>query len=147
MKVKKLKAGAERGGTLVEAAVTVMLLFLFILGILEFGRAFDIYQILTNAAREGARFAVAPCSFTATTCTPGTLPTATAIQDRVNLFLASGNVQGATVTVDQSVATTVNGVPLVYTNVSVSAPYTFVFFPFGKKTMSAQAKMRNETNQ
>ena len=142
----KVKAGTERGGTLVEAAITLTLLFLFILGILEFGRAFNIYQILTNAAREGARFAVAPCSFTATTCTPGTLPTATAVQDRVNFFLASGNVQGGTVTIDQNVATTVNGANLVYTNVSVSAPYTFVFFPFGQKTMSAQSKMRNETN-
>ena len=138
-----IKAGRERGGTLVEAAITLTLLFLFILGILEFGRAFNIYQILTNGAREGARFAVAPCSFTATTCTPGVLPTTAQVQAQVNLFLASGNVQGATVAVDESVATTVNGVALVYTRVTVSAPYTFVFFPFGTKTMTAQSKMRN----
>lgn len=141
----KLKAGRERGGTLVEAAITLTLLFLFILGILEFGRAFDIYQILTNGAREGARFAVAPCSATGTTCTPGALPTVSEIQGQVNNFLASGNVKGATVEVTQT-TTTVNNVTLAYTQVTVRAPYTFVFFPFGTKIMQAISTMRNETN-
>jgi hypothetical protein len=48
---------ARRGQNLVEFALVAPLLFLFIFGIIEFGWAFYVYSELTNAAREGARFA------------------------------------------------------------------------------------------
>jgi hypothetical protein len=41
-------------------AFTLPLLLLISIGIIEFGRAFQTWQILTNAAREGARVAVLP---------------------------------------------------------------------------------------
>ena len=46
----------ERGQSLVETAVVFPLLVLLLAAIIDFGRAFDAYIILTNAAREGARF-------------------------------------------------------------------------------------------
>lgn len=53
----------ERGQGLVEFALIATLLLLFLLGILDFGRAFIIYTSLFNAAREGARWgAVHPWS-------------------------------------------------------------------------------------
>ncbi len=48
-------AGAE----IAEAAVILPLVFLFIIGIYWFGRAFNIYTTINQAAREGARVAVA----------------------------------------------------------------------------------------
>ena len=50
----------ERGTALIEAAVTIPLLLLVAVGIFEFGRAYQTWQVLTNAAREGARVAVLP---------------------------------------------------------------------------------------
>ncbi len=50
----------QRGATIVEAAFVLPILFMFLLAILEFGRAYNEYQVLTNAAREAARYAVAP---------------------------------------------------------------------------------------
>jgi Flp pilus assembly protein TadG len=49
---------SERGAALLEAAVTIPLVLLISVGIFEFGRAFQTWQVLTNAAREGARIAV-----------------------------------------------------------------------------------------
>ena len=46
----------ERGQSLVETAVVLPILLLLLAAIIDFGRAFDAYIILTNAAREGARF-------------------------------------------------------------------------------------------
>ena len=46
----------ERGQSLVETAVVFPILLLLLAAIIDFGRAFDAYIILTNAAREGARF-------------------------------------------------------------------------------------------
>ena len=46
----------ERGQSLVETAVVLPILLLLVAAIVDFGRAFDAYIILTNAAREGARF-------------------------------------------------------------------------------------------
>ena len=45
----------RKGQALVELALSVMLLFLLVFGIVEFGRALFIYNTLNNAAREGAR--------------------------------------------------------------------------------------------
>jgi Flp pilus assembly protein TadG len=46
----------ERGQSLVETAVVLPILLLLVAAIVDFGRAFDAYIVLTNAAREGARF-------------------------------------------------------------------------------------------
>src|SRR6476620_9551380 len=48
----------ERGAALLEAAVTIPLILLVSVAIFEFGRAYQTWQVLTNAAREGARVAV-----------------------------------------------------------------------------------------
>ena len=48
----------ERGAALLEAAITIPLILLICVGVFEFGRAFQTWQVLTNAAREGARLAV-----------------------------------------------------------------------------------------
>ncbi len=47
---------STRGQGLVEFALILMVLLLFIMGILDFGRALFIYTSLFNAAREGARW-------------------------------------------------------------------------------------------
>lgn len=48
----------ESGQALVEFALVVPIFLLLLLGIVEFARAWNIHQVLTDAAREGARRAV-----------------------------------------------------------------------------------------
>lgn len=48
-------AASERGAELIEFALALPLLLVIIMGIFDFGLAFQRYEILTNAAREGAR--------------------------------------------------------------------------------------------
>lgn len=48
----------QRGAALLETAITIPLILLISVAIFEFGRAFQTWQVLTNAAREGARLAV-----------------------------------------------------------------------------------------
>jgi hypothetical protein len=50
----------ERGAALLEAAMIIPILLLIAAGIFEFGRAYQHWQVLTNAAREGARVSVLP---------------------------------------------------------------------------------------
>jgi len=50
----------ERGQALLETAITLPIILLVCVGIFEFGRAYQVQQVLTNAAREGARVAVLP---------------------------------------------------------------------------------------
>ena len=50
----------ERGQAIVELALTLPLLLLVVLGIFDFGLMFQRFEIVTNAAREGARVAVLP---------------------------------------------------------------------------------------
>ena len=48
----------ERGAALIETAITIPIILLIAVGIFEFGRAYQTWQVLTNAAREGARQAI-----------------------------------------------------------------------------------------
>jgi|KBSSwiStaDraftv2_1062776.scaffolds.fasta_scaffold272277_2 Flp pilus assembly protein TadG len=48
---------SESGAELIEVALTLPLLLLVLLGIIEFGFLFQEYEVVTNAAREGARIA------------------------------------------------------------------------------------------
>jgi Flp pilus assembly protein TadG len=51
---------SERGAELIEFALVLPLLLLVMMGIVDFGFLFQRYEVLTNAAREGARLAVLP---------------------------------------------------------------------------------------
>ena len=48
----------RKGQALAEFALILPVLFLLIAGIIEFGRAWNIKQAVTDAAREGARYTV-----------------------------------------------------------------------------------------
>jgi hypothetical protein len=54
----------ERGQSLVETAIVFPVLLLLLAAVVDFGRAFDAYIVLTNAAREGARFGAVKPSLT-----------------------------------------------------------------------------------
>lgn len=120
--------------------MTVLALFTLIMGIVEFGRIYSMYQNLTDAAREGARYSVAPDPASET------LPSASAVQAHVKPFLASLSISNGTITVVQTTNQTINGVATTYSTVTVSAPYTFFFLPIAKITITADSEMRNETN-
>lgn len=48
----------ERGQALAEFALVLPLILLFIAGVVEMGRAWNVKQVVTDAAREGARYMV-----------------------------------------------------------------------------------------
>lgn len=54
------RARGERGAALVEFALTLPLLLVVIAGIVDFAFLFQRYEVVTNAAREGARIASTP---------------------------------------------------------------------------------------
>lgn len=82
----------DSGQALAEIAIALPILLLMMVGIFEFARAYQIQQVVVNAAREGAREVVLPPNGSG----GGTVARAQVV---VNNYLASGNVNGATVTV------------------------------------------------
>jgi len=151
------KAG-ERGVTVLEGAIFLIAFFMLILGVIELGRFLSMRQVLTNAAREGARFAVAPLSQT------NTLPAENEVAARVNVFLDAAAVTGATIattcpltapevctskSATMSVAT--GAVTTEYTKVTVTKPYSVItapgFFNALTVTLKGEAMMRRETSE
>lgn len=100
----------ESGQALAEIAIALPLLLLMLIGIWEFARAYQIQQVVVNAAREGARIVVLPNS------SGGTVDSAT---NAINHYLASGSISGATINITGTEDT---GQPMT---VQVSVPYTF----------------------
>src|SRR5438094_10464750 len=50
----------EKGAELVESAFVLPILLMLLLGIIWMGRGYMIYETITRAAREGARYEVLP---------------------------------------------------------------------------------------
>jgi Flp pilus assembly protein TadG len=70
----------EKGNALIETAITMPMVLLVCVGIFEFGRAYQTSQVLTNAAREGARLAILEG------------PTDAEVRSRVNQYLTDGGL-------------------------------------------------------
>lgn len=140
---------AERGAAILEVAFTLPLLLLVSVGIFEFGRAFQTWQILTNAVREGARVAVLPDS------------TTTTVQDRVRKYMQNGALSkysSASINVDRAATISIGGANASASVVTVSYPFDFMVLnpiarlvvgksKLGASTisMTASAAMRNES--
>jgi Flp pilus assembly protein TadG len=95
--VKLEKAGCycrkrRRGAAAVEFAIVAPIFFMLFCGMIEFGRAIMVEQIITNAAREGARVAVLDGAST------------TSVTTQVTNYLTSANLGNAGATVSVSVA-------------------------------------------
>ena len=60
MMTRRLRSGrrSENGQALVEFALLLPVVLLLIVGMLEFSRAWNLHQVMTDAAREGARVMV-----------------------------------------------------------------------------------------
>ena len=100
----------EAGQALVEIAIALPILLALLVGIFEFARAYNIQQVITNAAREGAR--------------EGVVSGQAAAQPVVDARLLAANISGQTVTVSCVPVACANAAALT---VDVSVPYTFVF--------------------
>jgi Flp pilus assembly protein TadG len=53
----KRMCSQEQGSSLVELALVLFVLVLLVMGVIDLGRAFHDYIVITNASREGARYA------------------------------------------------------------------------------------------
>ncbi|TWT66990.1 TadE-like protein [Posidoniimonas polymericola] len=131
-----LPATKRRGASAVEFALVAPIFFLVVLGIVEFGRMAMVQQIITNAAREGARIAVLDGA------------TKAKVTTKVNDYLSSGKINTAAVTVSPDPPDSAGyGQPVT---VGVSVPFNDVSWlpaPFfmGGKTLAAESIMRRET--
>jgi Flp pilus assembly protein TadG len=141
------RAADERGVALIEAAITLPLLLLVSVGIFEFGRAYQHWQVVTNASREGARVAVLPDVNDA------------AVSARVKTYLAAGYLtspQNATVVIDRQSVVSIGTNTAAASKVTVNYPFEFmVLQPVAQLvvsgstagrpiTMTASTTMRNE---
>jgi Flp pilus assembly protein TadG len=140
--MKRLRS--QRGNALIETAITLPILLLVSVSIFEFGRAYQTWEVMTNAAREGARIAVLD----------GT--TDSDVRARVNQYLDIGGLS----TQPDGNITVLRNVPLTSTStasqVQIDYPFAFmVLNPVAQLvvsgstvgapiTMHASALMRNE---
>ena len=84
--LKKL-VKSKRGQSIVEFALVMPIYVLILMGIIEFGRVWMTMNVLSSAAREGARIAAV------------TGPDVSRVKTAVNNTLSAGNISNGTVTV------------------------------------------------
>ena len=157
------KPNPERGTVIVEAAFTLLLLFTFLLGLMEVGRFISVQQALTDAAREGARARITPFSQTSYLTDPFVVRTkvctflnaaSVSCDPTTNDYLGPADqtriwVNEGTHVPDQTVCPTAGNPVQGCTIVHVEVPYQPVLLSmFGvfSITLKAEALMRNETS-
>lgn len=130
----------EAGQALIEFALITPFLLMMLIGIIEFGRAWNLHQVVTDASREGAR----------TGAIWNTSMTEDSVRTVVLRRLAAAGVPASAVTIQlNNVVGNNSGEPL---NVRVSVPYRFMFFgplvgwTLGQRDIQlvASTTMRNE---
>lgn len=127
----------RRGAAAVEFALVAPLLFMLFLGFIDVGRAIMVKNLLTSAARDGARQATLDGS------------TVAGVQGQVTDFLAGAAIAGVTVSVSPSPLDMAQiGDPVT---VTVCVPFSSVSwlpssFYFGGVTLDSTVVMRRETN-
>jgi Flp pilus assembly protein TadG len=127
----------DAGSELIELAIVMPILILLLLGIVDFAFLFQRWQVVTNAAREGAR--LASLSTHAVDSYQDADVTA-----RVTNYLTSSGLQAApTVGTDFNTTDDVNGVTVQTVTVSVAYPSNFIFLP-GSITLNSSSEMRAE---
>jgi Flp pilus assembly protein TadG len=130
-----------RGQALVEFALILPLMMLLLLGILEMGRAWNVKQVLTDAAREGARLAVVG---------DPTITLQSQVDTRIKQVVSRAGLDSTQLTIgypDGFKTGTGN-----ITTVQLSMPYRFVALHRfaalvtnnGVMTLKSTARMRNE---
>ncbi len=147
IKWKELSKTDRRGAAVVEMALILPIFFMVVLGIVEFGRAMMVAQIVTNAAREGAREAILSGS------------TNQAISDQVATYLNDTcQVAASDVTVTITIVphasnpdplnNLANALEGDLVTVNVSVPFDSVSYLTGSyltgKNLVGQATMRHE---
>jgi Flp pilus assembly protein TadG len=142
--VKRLRN--QRGAALLETAITIPIVLLVTVSIFEFGRAYQTWQVLTNAAREGARVAILADSSDAV------------VTDAVRNYLSSGQLPGADSVAIKVERTVPFGAANTASRITVTYPFNFVVLnPVmklinkgatagqGTTNMVSAALMRNES--
>jgi Flp pilus assembly protein TadG len=140
---RRRSAEERRGAATVEMAVVLPVFVTIMLGMIEFGRALMVGQLVTNAAREGARLAVIN----------GTVNTDVSTQ--VKTFLqGAANVAQADVTVNITISNAAAGGQLTgattgdMVTVAVSIPFSKVSYLtpsyLANVNLSGTSAMRHE---
>lgn len=148
----------ESGAELVEMAFILPILLSLLIGVIWLGRAYNIYETMTRAAREGARVAAAS---SCATC-GNTAATVTSVEDAVMNSLSASNIDTTKVTIPTCGGNLSSKVcylrdfqlnnagddPAEYgVVVSLSYPVTFPipFMTLNAITVTARAQMRQES--
>jgi Flp pilus assembly protein TadG len=117
----------DEGQNLAEFAILLPLLLFVLIGVFEFGRAWNVYQVVVNAAREGGRVAALPIGFA----------NADSVEARVETYLASANLDTDAAVVSY---TDVDGGTGTIATVTVQVPYDFQFVgPLAQMLVPASA--------
>ena len=134
------RAGSsEQGAEVVELAVVLPVLLLLLMGVIDFGFLFQRYEVLTNAAMEGARV--------------GSLPgyaIPADVTSRVQAYASSGGIDPATLNIE-AIPTTVaapGGGTWPAVQVTVSHNYTMRYIGpiaamFGGSTRTVTLRSRS----
>jgi len=147
----------DRAAEILEAALVLPLVFTFLLGIIWFGRAFNVYSTITYAAREGAQVGVVGTGPSCATCNP-TAPSANDVYTRVSQVLQASHIDPSQIQTyaptpvpslgacSGSASTNASNQVTLYSNVQLNAgstgppacgavvsfeyPFTFLYLPF-----------------
>ena len=141
MSSRKRGARGEQGQALVEFALILPIILLLVVGMLEFARAWNLHQVMTDAAREGARRAVLADTKDPTGQTQDSVYAA--MWNRLAQFGYDPSKATMTITTPGSAVAKWKETGANIT-INLRCPYRFWAVPWMSITMRSSFTMRNE---
>lgn len=142
----------ERGSALIEAALSITVLLILLFGIIEISLALYSYHFISNAAREGTRYAVVRGSTWKTQCDTYNSAACTATPEEVESYvqnLAFPGIDSSKINVTPTWSTTLGGTSCSTCNASgdfvqIQVQYTF---PFSVPFLSSRSLTMTSTSE
>jgi hypothetical protein len=139
-------AGGEDGSALIETAASLPVLFVFLFCFMELCMAFYSYDMISESAREGTRYAMLLSS----ACTNSSGATCTSTATQVNTYVSGlgwPNLAGGTMTVSTTYKTPAGGVgtnlvsDFVVVQITYVFPIAMPFVPKNSITLKSTSQM------
>ena len=110
------RPAGRRGAVILEFALILPVFLFLTVGLMEFARAYEIWQVVVNSAREGARIVALP---------PGSQSSEEIVRNRIDDYLLANHLDLANRTVD---VIGIDDAPGTLGEVTVQYNYQFIYF-------------------
>lgn len=142
LRTRMRRRGPERGQALAEMGFVIVLFVFLTMGVIEFGRTLMLLNMITQAARDGARAGSTSRLRDSNDLLTNSSDIVNRVRTQMTNVMSSADASAFSITVTQPACGTTNNIPVV--QVTVSGTLDYLFASFASLNVNRVATFRDE---